>query len=179
MIKPVFIAIPLYYLSLFKAPISICKEITSLQRRFMWGWDVNEKKIAWIKWNTLCKPKKEGGLGIKDVKSFNKALIEKWMWKLKVDSLGMWREVLESKYETNARRNIPSHKMTHSWRWSDLCKICEVGQTESWFHNQLSWKVWMTKIFMDRVVWLAEENGDFSVKSAYRSPTLDDAVGEL
>ena len=37
LIKLVFTAIPLYYLSVFKAPVSMCKEITNLQRKFLWG----------------------------------------------------------------------------------------------------------------------------------------------
>jgi len=45
-------------------------------------------------------------LGIKDVKSFNKALISKWMWKLKVDSTCTWREVVLSKYVTVPREEL-------------------------------------------------------------------------
>jgi N-acetyl-beta-hexosaminidase len=34
------------------------------------------KKIHWVKWERVCKPKEEGGLGIKDLKLFNIALIK-------------------------------------------------------------------------------------------------------
>ena len=135
LIKAVFTAIPLYYFSIFRAPVSVCKEITSLQRRFLWGWGSEGRKIAWIKWETCCKSKKEGGLGIKDVSSFNKALIAKWMWKVKVESAGKWREVVVSKYIEYGQRRC------QSWWWRDLCIICEEGQTESWFNKQVSWKV--------------------------------------
>jgi len=36
LINSVITVIPLYYLSLFKAPDPICKRITSIQRRFLW-----------------------------------------------------------------------------------------------------------------------------------------------
>jgi len=42
--------------------------------------------------------KEGGGLGIKDVSSFNKALIAKGVWKLKVEVSSKWRKVVESKY---------------------------------------------------------------------------------
>ena len=35
------------------------------------------RKMAWIKWKMVCKNKEDGGLGIKDLKSFNMALLEK------------------------------------------------------------------------------------------------------
>jgi len=37
LIKSVLTAIPLYYLSLFRAPVAVYKSITRIQRRFLWG----------------------------------------------------------------------------------------------------------------------------------------------
>jgi len=37
LIKSVITAVPLFYLSLYKAPDRVCKSIISLQRRFLWG----------------------------------------------------------------------------------------------------------------------------------------------
>jgi len=79
LISSVLNAIPLYYLSFFKAPSSIyAKKITKLQRKFLWDWDIEGRKIVWIKWDNLCKPKAKGGLGIKQIDIFNKALLSKW-----------------------------------------------------------------------------------------------------
>jgi len=36
------------------------------------------KKMTWIKWEMRCKIKESGGLGIKDLAYFNKALLGKW-----------------------------------------------------------------------------------------------------
>jgi len=36
------------------------------------------RKIAWISWDNICKPKLEGGLGIKHIDKFNNALLGKW-----------------------------------------------------------------------------------------------------
>jgi len=38
--------------------------------------------MAWIKWETICKSKKSGDLGIKDLACFNKAFLGKWKWRL-------------------------------------------------------------------------------------------------
>jgi len=77
LIKSVINAIPLFFLSFFKAPIGVCKEITKLQRRFLWGWGAEGRKIAWTSWENICKAKKEGGLGIRRIDLFNKALLAK------------------------------------------------------------------------------------------------------
>jgi len=45
--------------------------------KFLWGWESESAKIAWIKWKTLCKSKEEGGLGIKDIIKFNTTLLAK------------------------------------------------------------------------------------------------------
>jgi len=37
LIKPVINAIPLVFLSFFKAPSGECKEIVMIQRKFLWG----------------------------------------------------------------------------------------------------------------------------------------------
>jgi len=61
LVKSVLSAVPLYYLSLFKAPEVVCKSITSIQRRFLWGWGKGNIPISWINWKDICKPKgKEG-----------------------------------------------------------------------------------------------------------------------
>lgn len=110
LIKSVFTIVPLYYMSIFKAPMLVCKELTTLQRRFLWGWGSDKRKIAWVKWESICKPKTEGGLGIKDIRS-NTVLLAKWMWKLKVDASGVWREVVLSKYSVSGiSRRIPSSR---------------------------------------------------------------------
>lgn len=37
----------------------------------------DRRKIHWVKWETLCQPKSEGGMGFKDLSLFNDALLTK------------------------------------------------------------------------------------------------------
>jgi len=36
------------------------------------------RKIAWVKWRIVCSPVIAGGLGVKDIRCFNDALLSKW-----------------------------------------------------------------------------------------------------
>lgn len=56
------------------------------------------QKFYGLSWEDICKPKIEGGLGIRDLESFNRALVGKWIWRLLGESEGLWVKALESKY---------------------------------------------------------------------------------
>ena len=95
LLKSVISAVPLYYLSLFKAPESVYKSIINTQRRFLWDWGKDNKPIFWISWKNICKPREEGGLGIRDIRKFNIAFLVKWKWRCISNEKGRWKECLE------------------------------------------------------------------------------------
>ncbi|PNX67524.1 ribonuclease H, partial [Trifolium pratense] len=78
-------AIPIFYLSYMKMPILIWKKIRRIQREFLWGGCRGTKRVNWIKWDTVCLPKKKGGLGVRDVRLVNISLLTKWRWRLLED----------------------------------------------------------------------------------------------
>jgi len=140
LIKSVFTSIPLFYLSFFKASVLICERIMNIQRRFLWAWGRNNRSIPWVSWGNICKPLEEGGLGIKDVRKFNYALMAKWKWRLMSDEKGKWKDILESKYIATFGNNHV-RPCYHSWWWRDLEKICREGNGEGWFQQAVTWNV--------------------------------------
>ena len=63
LIKMVAQAIPIYSMSLFKIPKTICDGVNSALSKYWWGQTWNEKKMHWINWGKLCGSKKKGGMG--------------------------------------------------------------------------------------------------------------------
>jgi hypothetical protein len=49
------------------------------------------------KWNIICWPKDQGGLGIEVLELKNKSLLSKWLFKL-INEDGVWQEILRNKY---------------------------------------------------------------------------------
>lgn len=46
----------------------------------------------------MCLERECGGLGIKDLRAFNIALLGKWCWRLRVERNSLWYKCLVNKY---------------------------------------------------------------------------------
>ena len=51
-----------------------------------------------MSWEKLCRPKDQGGIGIKDIVSFKEALLLKWKWNFFHQRDSLWEKLFFSKY---------------------------------------------------------------------------------
>ena len=98
MIKSTLSNIPTYMLSLFPIFANVAKRIEKIQRGFLWGGMNNDFKYHIVKWDKVCSPIDEGGLGIMNMRRFNQALLGKWLWRFAYEEGAWWRSVLVAKY---------------------------------------------------------------------------------
>ena len=63
-----------------KITIATIKEIEKLCRSFLWANGEIVKGKAKVKWNDICRPKVYGGLGVKNLRKWNDALLAKHVW---------------------------------------------------------------------------------------------------
>jgi hypothetical protein len=53
--------IPIFYLSFLKMSASVIKKVVGIQRGFLRGGTEVGRKINWVSWKVVCKPKESGG----------------------------------------------------------------------------------------------------------------------
>ena len=69
-----------------------------LQRDFLWNGIDDECKLHLVNWSKVCRPMKNGGLGIRCLRRFNSALLAKWLWHYGMENDALWRRVIGAKY---------------------------------------------------------------------------------
>ena len=70
--------------SLFPISVEVANRIEILQLNFLWsGMGMIKKKIHPVKWAMVCAPLHFGGLAIRSLRNFNKALFGKWLWRFR------------------------------------------------------------------------------------------------
>ena len=78
LLNTVLNAIPIFFLSFLKMPTQVWRRVVRIQREFLWGGVGRGKKISWVKWDLVCQPKRNGGVGVKDIRVMNISLLAKW-----------------------------------------------------------------------------------------------------
>ncbi|GKD07238.1 RNA-directed DNA polymerase, eukaryota, reverse transcriptase zinc-binding domain protein, partial [Tanacetum coccineum] len=66
----------------------------ALRISFFWGFNENEKKIVWVRWQKILADKKDGGLGIGSIKAKNMSLLGKRRWHYLNETGALWRKVI-------------------------------------------------------------------------------------
>ncbi|GKB56445.1 putative RNA-directed DNA polymerase [Tanacetum coccineum] len=95
LIKAVLGSLPLYYLSLFRAPIK----------------------------ESMLPEKNKGVLGIGSLKAKNLSLIGKWKWRFYVESEALWCKVVKSIHGPNGGFGVHSNSSLHKGVWANIVRI--------------------------------------------------------
>ena len=104
LLKSTLSSLPTYYLSLFTIPMHVANKIERLQRDFLW----ENSKLHLVGWDKVCAPSKNGGLGVRKLTTFNKALLGKWLWRFGIEETRLWRRVVALKFGEEWGDGLPS-----------------------------------------------------------------------
>lgn len=105
-------------------PKGLCDEIDSIVWSFLWGHTVEGKKINLVDWNAVCKPKDNGGLGIRKASMLNKGYMMKLAWRFLSRPFDLWSNVLTSKYLAGHPSDFSkTKKTTLSLLWRGILSV--------------------------------------------------------
>jgi hypothetical protein len=160
LIKSTLSSLPTYFLSLFPIPAGVAHRLEKIQRDFLWNGMGEETKFHLVSWSKICEPIQHGGLGIKDLQRFNRALLGKWLWRYGTDRDALWRQVVAAKYGSS---------------WGDWCskEVKESYGVSLWNSIYRGWPSFSKYLFFlvgdgSRVrFWHDRWCGDYPLKEAY------------
>ncbi|RVX12696.1 putative ribonuclease H protein [Vitis vinifera] len=125
LLKSTLSSLPTYFLSLFLIPKRVCARLEKIQRDFLWGGGALENRPHLVSWKVICAAKKDGGLGIRSLAIFNKALLGKWLWRFANENESLWKQIISRKYDLQDGGWCSKGKDTRVKFWKDL-----------WYENQ-------------------------------------------
>ena len=127
LIKSVLQSIPSYVMSTFLLPDSLLEDIEKMLNSFWWGHNAtNSKGIHWMSWERLSTPKCFGGMGLKNLKAFNMAMIGKEAWKLVTSPNSLIIKLLKAKYYPRSDYFGAAADHNPSYVWRGLWKVKEM-----------------------------------------------------
>lgn len=131
LVKSIILSMLVYSFHIYAWPMNLLNLLDRWIRNFIWARDIYTKKVVTVAWHRVCKPVAEGGLGIRNIKSINRAGRLKLSWEF-MGSDSQWCHVLKAR----ALRN--DHPVRHhitSSIWAGIRDNLELIKTNS------SWQI--------------------------------------
>ncbi|KAL9227921.1 hypothetical protein vseg_003556 [Gypsophila vaccaria] len=121
LVKAVLTALHSYWASLFILPKGVIARIESTCRNFLWDSSPDYRRAPLVAWSTICQPKEEGGLGIRNQELSNLSMIGKlvnWVAE-KRDSI--WVDWVYANHIKDQNWMAYEPGSTTSWVWKKIC----------------------------------------------------------
>lgn len=97
LINSVLTSMPMFLLSFFEVPIGVRKMLDFYRSRFFSQSGEAKAKYRLTRWDIICRPKDQGGLGIENLEIKNKCILSKWLLRLSTELDGVWAQILRNK----------------------------------------------------------------------------------
>jgi hypothetical protein len=97
LVKSVLESLVVYLMTLERIPKKIISQLRRLSFKFLWNDLAGKRRFQLCSWQTLSRPKRSGGWGLKNLAIFNTTLLANSFWRaVTLDSI--WHRVIMDKY---------------------------------------------------------------------------------
>ncbi|WOH12304.1 hypothetical protein DCAR_0831806 [Daucus carota subsp. sativus] len=99
LVKSVVQTLPSYAMSVFLLPLEITRDIEKSLSKFWWtSKPTNSSHISWMSWERMSKHKTAGGLGFRNFRDFNLAMLGKQGWRFITNPESLVTKIYKAKY---------------------------------------------------------------------------------
>ncbi|GJT73883.1 auxin efflux carrier [Tanacetum coccineum] len=133
LIHSVIASLHVYWASMFVLPSRVLLDIEQSMRGFLWCQGKMRKGKSKVAWEDVCLPKNEGGLGVKRLDIFNKALMSSHIWKLLIRKDSLWVKWIHT-YKLRNRNfwDFP-FRGSMTWAWRKILQLRPVIREFIWY----------------------------------------------
>ena len=121
LIKSVLGAIPIHIFQALEPTKGALKQIEQVLARYLWGSCYSTNKTHWIKWERVCLPCGEGGLGIRRLKEVVEAFSLKMWWRFREQD-SLWARYMFQKFCSISFPLVLSRSNRFSPMWRRMFK---------------------------------------------------------
>nr|GEZ02384.1 hypothetical protein [Tanacetum cinerariifolium] len=150
--------------SAFLLPKNVIYEINKLLKGFLWCQEELTRGKAKVSWKSVCRPKEQDGLGIKNLQVWNEVLLIKQLWNVIAKNDTHWVNWINMEYLKGKSVWVVSAKAS-SVGWKEMLKLRDKSDILR-IHNDTR----------DKAVWL-DRNGKenmFSVRQVWKDFNYDE-----
>ncbi|KAL2894836.1 LINE-1 retrotransposable element ORF2 protein [Bienertia sinuspersici] len=162
LVNSVLMTISSYWCQIFVLPRKVIQGIIGVCRAFLWHGTYASHKMSLVAWDEVCKPKQEGGLGIRNIHIWNLAAVGKHVWAIANKEDNLWVRWVHTIYIRD--QSWAGYRPTQicSWIWKLFCKIKDdllEKQIDLHSHTYSIKQVYNSlthtggKVHWDKVVW--------------------------
>ncbi|XP_074316088.1 uncharacterized protein LOC141652482 [Silene latifolia] len=104
-------------------PKGIVKKLQKICKDFFWGIAEGRRTMVFKGWTGFCLPRREGGLDIKEILSWNKCQMVRWIWKVIYKPTCLWSAWITHYMLKGESIWHATSSSTHSWFWKSVLLI--------------------------------------------------------
>lgn len=123
LIKSVAQALPTFSMNVFLLPLDITKSIEKTLSNYWWKTSqASNSKLNWMSWERMSKHKTAGGMGFRDFRDFNLAMLGKQGWRFMTNANSLVSRLYKARYFANS--DFLNSKLGHnpSFIWRNICE---------------------------------------------------------
>ncbi|XP_060192601.1 uncharacterized protein LOC132622089 [Lycium barbarum] len=139
----------MHLLAAMKPPKGTFEKLEGAINSFLWNDNDTKRKYHWSKWESICLPYEEGGVGFRCLRDVSEAFIAKQWWNFRTKE-SMWKEYMMAKYCSRVNPIIRKIVGVHSQNWRSL------GKVKNQLEDNIVWQIGQGRVSFWYDNWLGE-----------------------